>query len=410
LKNENGACAGGTVRAAWSTALQRVLALCALLSGAPAFGTIAYVQNNLTLNTSGTASVAATFTSAQSVGDLNIVMLDMAVAGPVVQSVTDSQGNVYAAATTPETLSGLQVSIYYAKNILGAAANANTVTVTFSGTVPLAGIQIAEYSGLDPVNPLDVWTGSSGTGKLGTSGSVTTTNANDLLMAGAITENRITAASTGFTVRNLGPSSASIIEDQTVTATGTYSASITQSAAGLYLVQMVAFRASTTVDTASRVAYQYDDLSRLSQVAYTDSVTAAYTLDSAGNRTTVQTVSGVIPSPPATVTGTAPASGTVNLSWTASTAGTGAGVVTTSIAMEIALERLPPQTAVPHRRRRIPTARLWEVRRTNTPSRHTTRLVWSPYPVLRCSPLPHRTLCPPRSRRDSPSRRCPPAR
>ena len=49
-------------------------------------------------------------------------------------------------------------------------------------------VRIVEYSGLDPVNPLDTSVGSSGTSIPADSGTVTTNSGNDLLFgAGTIT-------------------------------------------------------------------------------------------------------------------------------------------------------------------------------------------------------------------------------
>ncbi len=95
------------------------------------------------------------------------------------RTVTDTAGNVYVRAVGPTALLGsLTQSIYYAKSI--RAASANMVTVRFSGTATFPDIRIAEYSGLDPLDP---WTRHRiiGFSTTSSSGSLTTTNANDLL-------------------------------------------------------------------------------------------------------------------------------------------------------------------------------------------------------------------------------------
>ena len=71
----------------------------------------------------------------------------------------------------------LTQSIYYAKNIAAAAAEANTVTVTFSGAATAPDVRIAEYRGLDPVNPLDGAVGGAGHERTSDSGALTTTTA-----------------------------------------------------------------------------------------------------------------------------------------------------------------------------------------------------------------------------------------
>ena len=67
-------------------------------------------------------------------------------------------------------------SIYYAKNIVGAAANTNTVTVRFTVAAQYADIRILEYSGLDQVTPVDVTAAAIGTNATSSSGAATTTN------------------------------------------------------------------------------------------------------------------------------------------------------------------------------------------------------------------------------------------
>ncbi len=59
----------------------------------------------------------------------------------------DSRGNVYVRAAGPTINTTVETqSIYYAKNIVAAGAGANTVTVTFSNSVPYPDIRILEYS------------------------------------------------------------------------------------------------------------------------------------------------------------------------------------------------------------------------------------------------------------------------
>jgi hypothetical protein len=61
--------------------------------------------------------------------------------------VADSNGNTYALGAGPTVSSGNATeSIHYAKNIAAVTAGANTVTVSFSGSMPEADIRIVEYS------------------------------------------------------------------------------------------------------------------------------------------------------------------------------------------------------------------------------------------------------------------------
>lgn len=229
------------------------LALSLLLSLATpmtADAAIVYIQGTSETAATGTA-VNVTYPSAQKAGDLNVVLMAWVGSTPSVQSVTDSNGNTYVAAGGPTRDSSVGAQqIYYAKNIAGAAANTNTVTITFSAAITDSDIRIVEYSGIDPVNAYDGGVGASGTGTSPTSGPLTTTNANDLLVAGNFIAGETTAPGAGFTQRLIN-NYGEIVEDKVVTAVGAYSATATQNSSGYWLMQMAAFREAmnhTSVD------------------------------------------------------------------------------------------------------------------------------------------------------------------
>ena len=83
--------------------------------GGPA--SLAFVQVSSAVPQQG-AQVAATFTNAQTAGDLNVVAVGWSDATAQITSVTDSMGNPYALAVGPTVQSGTATqAIYYAKNI-----------------------------------------------------------------------------------------------------------------------------------------------------------------------------------------------------------------------------------------------------------------------------------------------------
>ena len=213
--------------------------LTALAPGAHA--TIAFVQATSATPDGYVSSAPATFASAQLSGHLNVICVGWTDSAHSVQSVTDTAGNTYAAATGMLVVPGSRSQIlYYAKNI--AAAATNTVTVTFNGSVPNADVRILEYSGLDTSNPLDVSAGASGTGIALDSGSVTTNNASELLVAADDVQHAIVAAGTGFTQR-LYTDDADTVEDKIVSSSGTYDATATQDYSGAWILQLAAFKA-----------------------------------------------------------------------------------------------------------------------------------------------------------------------
>ena len=205
---------------------------------------IAFVQVNSAVPQAPSTSVAVIYTAAQSAGNLNVVVVGWNDATAVVQSVVDSRGNVYTRAVGPTVRAGSATqSIYYAANIVAAPASGNTVTVTFAPAAAFADIRIAEYRGIATVNPVDVVAGASGSSTSSNSGAVTTTNANDLIVGANTIQTITSSAGSSFTKRVITTPDGDILEDRTVTATGSYSASATM-ASGWWVMQMVAFRAA----------------------------------------------------------------------------------------------------------------------------------------------------------------------
>jgi fibronectin type 3 domain-containing protein len=206
--------------------------------------TINYVQGNYATPQTPQATVTVTFTAVQSAGDLNVVVVGWNDSTAVVNTVTDRSGNTYTRAVGPTVISGVATqSIYYAKNIAGAAAGANIVTVTFSTAAAYADIRIAEYAGIDTLNPVDVTAAGSGNSTTSSSGAATTTYASDLLVGANLVQTGTTGSGTGFTSRMITTPDGDILEDRTVTSTGSYSATAPLTS-GKWIMQMVAFKAA----------------------------------------------------------------------------------------------------------------------------------------------------------------------
>ena len=208
---------------------------------------LAYVQSASATPQTPQTTVAVKYAVAQTARNLNVIAIGWFNATSHVLSVTDTTGNTYAVAAPAATdaQAGTHV-MYYAANIGGAAANANTVTVTFDSAVPYADVRIAEYSGVDTANPIDVAVSGSGSSVTSNSGAVTTSSANDLLVAGSYVTSGTSAAGAGFTKRIITDPDGDILEDSIVTTAGSYSATATLSPSGSWIMQMVAFRAATT--------------------------------------------------------------------------------------------------------------------------------------------------------------------
>jgi chitodextrinase len=213
--------------------------------------TITYIQGSYATPQSPQTSVSVVFTAAQSAHNLNVVAVGWNDSVATVTSVTDSSGNIYQLAVGPTIVNGFaSQSIYYAKNIVGAAAGANVVTVQFSTAAKYADIRILEYSGADLTAPVDVVAARNGTGTTSTSGAVTTTNARDLLFGANLVATSTRGPGSGFTARLLTSPDGDIAEDRMVTSTGSYSATAPVNG-GKWIMQMVAFRTPTAASDTS---------------------------------------------------------------------------------------------------------------------------------------------------------------
>src|SRR5206468_4401301 len=135
------------------------------------------------------------YLEAQRAGGLNVVVAGWNDSTAHVRSVTDTNGNSYRLAVGPTVQTGFATqAIYYAADIVPAAADGNTVVVTFDAPAVYPDIRIAEYRGIDIVSPVDAAAAAMGNSAMSDSGSVTTTNANDLLLAANLVQTPVTAA------------------------------------------------------------------------------------------------------------------------------------------------------------------------------------------------------------------------
>ncbi len=197
---------------------------------------ISFVQVAAATPQSPTSTVTVTYASAQTGGDLNLVVVGWNDTTASVQSVRDNLGNIYSLAIGPTSGTGLRQAIYYAANIKGGS---NTVTVTFSQAAAYPDIRILEYRG---VSTLDVTAGASGSGATANSGATTTTAANELIFGANTVVASTKGTGTGFTSRIITKPNGDIAEDRMVTTTGSYSASASLTGTKAWVMQMVTFK------------------------------------------------------------------------------------------------------------------------------------------------------------------------
>jgi hypothetical protein len=231
--------------------------------------------------------VKVAYTSAQTAGDLNVVIVGWNDTIAQVNSVSDTAGNVYQLAVGPTVETGDETqSIYYAKNIGLPGSGTNTVSVNFTGTPAYPDIRILEYSGIDPVNPLDVtvWAMNGNppssliTNPTSTSstGTVPTTNAADLLVAANTVGSTTTGPGTGFTQRLLTNPDGDIAEDRIVSTAGLYSATAAlTNSNGSWVMQMVAFRSASSIPDTTPPTVSITSPAQGASLSATTSVTVS---------------------------------------------------------------------------------------------------------------------------------------
>src|SRR5262249_20724310 len=188
-------------------------------------------------------SVSVTYAAAQTQGNLNVVVVGWNSGTSSIASVSDTKGNAYQRAIGPTTGAGsFSQSIYYASNIASAAAGANTVTVAFSPAAPFPDVRILEYSGIAASAALDAAASGTGNSSTSSTAALTTTGANDLLVAGNYVATVTNGPGTGFTSRLISSPDGDIVEDRVVATAGSYSAAAPLGGAGGWVMQMAAFR------------------------------------------------------------------------------------------------------------------------------------------------------------------------
>lgn len=156
-----------------------------VLPSAPAAAAPVLVQSVQTNTNGGSSPVSATFGTAATAGDLLI-----AVCGYNASSTLTAPSGFTTAINQSGTVS---LAIFYKV----AAGTETTISCPFTGSGGSGVIMLYEFSGVRILNELDAvnTTASSGNSATASSGSVTTTNASDLLIAGMIADSSSTPGS-----------------------------------------------------------------------------------------------------------------------------------------------------------------------------------------------------------------------
>jgi hypothetical protein len=111
----------GVLRLCAQAFSRRVTVFCVLAAaaflGAPASAAIGYVQSNWATPQGSFTSATVTYSSAQTAGNLNVVIVGWENSTANVSSVTDSKGNTYALAVGPTRSTGNASLAMYTRRI-----------------------------------------------------------------------------------------------------------------------------------------------------------------------------------------------------------------------------------------------------------------------------------------------------
>ena len=194
---------------------------------------------------------------AVSANDLICVFAPWEGSTTTVTSVADTKLNSYHAATGPTSFAtaGMTCAIYYAWAIAVAAANSNTVTITWPTARNFGAIMVAVFHssrGGFTSDPLVVAGGAQGAG---TAASVTIAPATaGFIFSGVCSANAVTAAGSGFSIAD-GPTANDAYLSQYKLASASGSQAVTATTSGGFAIQAAAFKEPSTATTPDVIAF-----------------------------------------------------------------------------------------------------------------------------------------------------------
>jgi hypothetical protein len=227
--------------------LVAILTAVSFLLAAPAWAQVSMVR----VTSCGPAAFPGTVCTipATTSGNLIVVAWQTAQAntGITISSVTDNAGNIYSsvgAARSIDTALSTVAEIWYAKN---SQPGATSVTITPSSNVTRAGAVIWEFSGADPIAPLDQASALNSQASTATpsGAAVTTTSANEVVVSHALVANSVTGIHSGNAFINDSNLFSNGWAHLITSSTGTYAAQWDQSPTGTYTSGTASFRAAS---------------------------------------------------------------------------------------------------------------------------------------------------------------------
>lgn len=179
--------------------------------------------NSATGSVDANGTTIAAGAQTHTTGNALIVWVKWEDTTTTLASVVDTAGNSYSVLTQP-TPDGVHGAFSYALNITGHASN--IVTVTLANAAPWKAIVVVQYSGLATSSAFDQQNTGSSLGAAGTltsSGSITTTQNDEVLVVGVGAYGSVTATPGANWTEVYDPNAPIKFYERIVSATGTYS-------------------------------------------------------------------------------------------------------------------------------------------------------------------------------------------
>jgi len=212
-----------------------------------------------------TTNLSVTLTSAQSLGDLIVLITDYDNTLSIISggSVTDTAGNTYSQATTATDTVDYNQDIWYCLSAKASSASANAVKVTVSGTNSAGNFSVRVWTANTTVGTWSLDKHSTNFAASGAStvtpGAVTTTSLNELLVTGTGVGHTVTGGPAGWvnsTNDGLGDRGASLIATTIQTA---INPAFTVNTAGSFVCSQATFAATSGPPATDIVMYSTNE-------------------------------------------------------------------------------------------------------------------------------------------------------
>jgi|SRR5215469_1239843 len=193
---------------------------------------------------------AVAFANPQTAGNTNFIIIGVTGTTTAPSPVSDSTNGAYTLIANTASSASAMVYLYAFFNIATAAAGANTISAPAASGASNLTWSGVEYSGISNTQDGTTKTGS-GTGGNFSTASLTTTNANDLIIAlagGDNGHNSTVTAGTGYTQRYDHGTTVVVLDlqDQIVSATGSFTGQMNSTSGAVNWVELlVAFQSAS---------------------------------------------------------------------------------------------------------------------------------------------------------------------